>query len=83
MELATPSNLPEAYTKAEKSIDGFIDSCIVDLQQLKVRHNEHINKRMSSHQKFKQLRQKLVNEELQNEAEATGDSVVKMLRRVK
>jgi hypothetical protein len=83
MELATPSNLPEVYTKAEKSIDGFIDSCIVDLQQLKVRHNEHINKRMSSHQKFKQLRQKLVNEELQNEAEATGDSVVKMLRRVK
>jgi hypothetical protein len=83
MELATPSNLHEAYTKAEKSIDGFIDSCIVDLQQLKVRHNEHINKRMSSHQKFEQLRQKLVNEELQNEAEATGDSVVKMLRRVK
>jgi hypothetical protein len=30
-ELVTPPKLPEAYTKAEKSINGFIDSCVADL----------------------------------------------------
>jgi hypothetical protein len=31
-ELAMPPKLPDAYIKAEKSINGFIDSCIADLQ---------------------------------------------------
>jgi hypothetical protein len=47
----TPPKLPEAYVKAEKSINGLIDSGIADLQQLKVRHNEHINKHVSSYRK--------------------------------
>jgi hypothetical protein len=53
--------LPEAYLKAEKSINELIDSCIANLQQLKVRHHEHIEKHLSSHRKFERLRQKLLN----------------------
>jgi hypothetical protein len=62
-KLVPPPKLPEAYTKAEKSINGLIDSYIVDLQQLKVRHNEHIDKHINSYRKFEQLRRKLLNGE--------------------
>jgi hypothetical protein len=34
-ELITPPKLTGAYTKAVKSINGLIDSCAFDLQQLK------------------------------------------------
>jgi hypothetical protein len=52
-ELLIPLQLPKAYTKAEKSINGLIDNWIGDLKQLKVRHNEHIIQHVSSYQKFK------------------------------
>jgi hypothetical protein len=51
-ELAMPPKLPDAYIKAEKSINGFIDSCIANLQQLRMKHNEHIDKHVSSYRKF-------------------------------
>jgi hypothetical protein len=38
-DITTPPKLPEVYTNVEKSINGLIDSCIADLQQLKIRHN--------------------------------------------
>jgi hypothetical protein len=60
-KLVTPPKLQEAYAKAEKSINGLIDSCMADLQQLKVRHNEHINKHMNNYRKYEQLRLKLLN----------------------
>jgi hypothetical protein len=47
-KLGTPPKLPEAYFKAEKSINGLIDSCIADIQQLRVGHNEHIDKHVGS-----------------------------------
>jgi hypothetical protein len=78
----TPQRLPEAYTKAEKSINGLIDSSITDLQQLKVRHNEYIDKHVSSYRKFEQLRQKLLNGQPMNAGEATGDTVAKMLKEI-
>jgi hypothetical protein len=81
-KLVPPPKLPEAYTKAEKSINGLIDSCIVDLQQLRVRHNEHIDKHVSSYWKFEQLRRKLLNGEPLNVGEATGDTVAKMLKEI-
>jgi hypothetical protein len=83
MELRTPSKLPEMYIKAEKSINEFIDNFIVDMQQLKVRHNEYIGKHVSRYRKFEQLRQKLVNGESLNAGEATGDAVAMMLREIK
>jgi hypothetical protein len=82
-ELVTPLKLPEAYTKAEKSINGLIDSCIGDLQQLKVRHNEHIVEHVSSYQKFEQLHRKLLSGEPLNAGEATGDAVANMLKEIK
>jgi hypothetical protein len=51
-KLVTPPKLPEAYIKAEKSINGLIDSGIADLQQLKVKHNEYIDKHVSSYRQF-------------------------------
>jgi hypothetical protein len=75
-----PPKLPEEYTKAEKSINGLIDSCIADLQQLKVRHNEYIDQHVSSYRKFEQLRRKLLSGEPLNAGEATGDTVAKMLK---
>jgi hypothetical protein len=51
-KLVTPPKLPEVYIKAEDSINGLIDSCVADLQQLKVKHNEYINKHVSSYQKL-------------------------------
>jgi hypothetical protein len=82
-ELSIPPQLPEAYTKAEKSINGLIDSYIADMQQLKVRHNEHIVEHVSSYQKFEQLRRKLLSGEPLNADEATGDTVAKMLKEIK
>jgi hypothetical protein len=79
-ELVTPPKLPEAYTKAEKSINGLIDSCIGDLQQLQIRHNQHIHKHVSSYRKFDQLRRKLLSGESLNAGEATGDAMAKMLK---
>jgi hypothetical protein len=81
-KLVPPPKLPEAYSKAEKSINGLIDSYIVDLQQLKMRHNEHIDKHVSSYRKFEQLRRKRLNGELLNAGEATGDTVAKMLKEI-
>jgi hypothetical protein len=81
-KLVTPPKSPEAYTKAEKSINGFIDSCIIDLQQLKVKHNEYFNRYMSSYRKFEQLRRKLLSGEPMNAGEATGDAVAKMLKEI-
>jgi hypothetical protein len=81
-KLAAPRNLPDAYIKAEKSIKVCIKSCISDLQQLEVRHNEHIEKHMNSHRTFEQLRRKLVDGEPLNVGEATGDSVARMLREI-
>jgi hypothetical protein len=72
--------LPESYTKAEKSINGLIDSCITDMQQLKVRHKEHIDRHVSSYQKFEQLRRKLLSGESLNVDEATGDTLARMLK---
>jgi hypothetical protein len=60
-ELTTPPKLPEAYTNAEKSINGLIDSCLGDLQKLKIRHNEHIDRQVNSYRKFDHLRQKLIS----------------------
>jgi hypothetical protein len=74
--------LPTDYMKAEKSINGLIDSCIADLEQLRVRHKEHIDKHVSNHRKCEQLRQKLVKEESLNTTEATGDAVAKMLKEI-
>jgi hypothetical protein len=54
-ELAVPK-IPDAYTKAEKSMNGIIDDCIADLQQLKIRHSEHLNKRFISSKKFELMR---------------------------
>jgi hypothetical protein len=51
-KLVTSPKSPEAYAKAEKSINGLIDSCIDDLQQLRVRHNEHIHQHVSNHHKY-------------------------------
>jgi hypothetical protein len=82
-ELVTPPKLPETYTKVEKSINGLIDSCIVDLQQLKVSHNKHIVEHVSSYQKFEQLRRKLLSGEPLNAGEATGDAVANMLKEMK
>jgi hypothetical protein len=81
-ELVTPLKLPEAYTKAEKSINGLIDSCIADLQQLKMGHNEHIDKYVNSYRKFEQLRLKLISLESLNVGEATGDAVANMLKEI-
>jgi hypothetical protein len=81
-ELVAPLKLPEVYAKAEKSINGLIDSCMADLQQLRVRHNEHIDKHVSSHRKFEQLRRKLLNGEPLNAGEATGDAVAQMLKEI-
>jgi hypothetical protein len=81
-KLMTPPKLPEAYMKAEKSINGFIDSCIVDMQQLKVRHNEHIDKHVNSYRDYEQLRQKLLIGDPLNISEATGDAVAKMLKEI-
>jgi hypothetical protein len=81
-KLVPPPKLPEEYTKAEKSINGLIDSCVVDLQQLRVRHNEHIDKHVSGYRKFEQLRRKLLNGEPLNAGEATGDTVAKMLKEI-
>jgi hypothetical protein len=81
-KLVTPPKLPEAYAKAEKSINGLIDSCIADLQQLRVRHTEHIDKHVSSYRKFEQLRRKLLNGESLNAGEATGDAVAQMLKEI-
>jgi hypothetical protein len=78
-----PPKLPEAYTKAEKSINGLIDSCVVNLQQLKVRHNEHIDRHVGSYHSFEQLRLKLLTGEPLNAGEATGDAVAKMLKEIK
>jgi hypothetical protein len=82
-ELLISPKLPEAYTKVEKSINGLIDICVGDLQQLKVRHNEHIVEHMSSYQKFEQLRRKLLSGEPMNAGEATGDAVANMLKEIK
>jgi hypothetical protein len=82
-ELLISPKLPEAYTKAEKSINGLIDTCIGDLQQLKERHNKHIVEHVSSYQKFEQLRRKLLNGEPLNADEATGDAVANMLKEMK
>jgi hypothetical protein len=81
-KLVPPPKLPEAYTKAEKSINGLLDSCIADLQQLKVRHNAHIDQHVSSYRKFEQLRRKLLDGESLNAGEATGDTVAKMLKEI-
>jgi hypothetical protein len=54
--LLTPPKLPEVYTKAQKSINGLVDSCIADLYQPKIEHNEYIDKHVSSYRKFEQLR---------------------------
>jgi hypothetical protein len=81
-KLATSPKLPEAYAKAEKSINGLIDSFIVDIQQIKIRHNEYIEKHVNSYRKFEQLRQKLVNGEPMNKGEATGDTVAQMLKEI-
>jgi hypothetical protein len=62
------------------NINGLIDSCIVDLQQLKMRLMQHIETHVSSYQKFEQLRRRLLNEEPLNAGEATGDIVAKMLK---
>jgi hypothetical protein len=81
-ELLIPPKLPEAYNKAEKSINGLIDNCIADLQQLKVRHNEHIDKHMNSYRKYEQLRRKLLSGNTLNTGEATGDPVANMLKEI-
>jgi hypothetical protein len=51
-DLVTSPKLSGAYTKAEKSINGLIDSFITDLQLLKAQHNEHIHKHLTSYLKF-------------------------------
>jgi hypothetical protein len=81
-KLMTPPKLPKAYIKAEKSINGLIDSCIADLQQLKMGHNEHIDKYVNSYRKFEQLRLKLISLESLNVGEATGDAVANMLKEI-
>jgi hypothetical protein len=81
-KLVKPLKLPEAYTKAEKIINGFIDSCVADLQQLKVKHNEHIDKHMNSYRKYEQLRRKLLSGNTLNTGEATGDPVANMLKEI-
>jgi hypothetical protein len=52
--------LPDVYINTEKSINELIDSCVADLQQLKIRHNKYISKYVSSHQRFEHLRRKLL-----------------------
>jgi hypothetical protein len=81
-KLVIPGKLAEAYIKAKESIKVSIKSCITDLQQLEVRHNEHIEKHMCSYGKFEQLRRKLINGEPLYTGEVTGDSVAKMLKEI-
>jgi hypothetical protein len=78
-----PPKLPKAYAKAQKSINGLIDSYVLDLQQLKVRYNEHIGRHVGSYHMFEQLRLKLLTGEPLNAGEATGDAVAKMLKEIK
>jgi hypothetical protein len=77
-----PLKLLEAHAKAEKIINGFNDSCVADLQQLKVKHIEYIDKHVSSYRKFEQLRQKLLNGGSLNPSEATGEAVANMLKAI-
>jgi hypothetical protein len=44
--------LPTACIKAEKSIKELIKNCITDLQQLEIRHNQHIEKQVNSYRNF-------------------------------
>jgi hypothetical protein len=81
-KLVIPPKLPEVYIKAEKSINGLMDSGIDDLQQLKLKHNEYIDKYVSSYRKCEQLRRKLVSGGSLNAGEATGDAVAKMLNEI-
>jgi hypothetical protein len=81
-KLVVLPKLPDTYTKAEKSINGLIDSCIADLQQLKVRHHAHIYTHVSSYRKFEQLHQKLLNGEQLNTGEGISDAVAKMLKEI-
>jgi hypothetical protein len=74
--------LPTAYIKAEKSIKELIKNCIADLQQLEIRHNQHIEKHVNSYRRFDQLRQKITNGDELDAGEATGDSIAKMLKEI-
>jgi hypothetical protein len=74
--------LPTACIKAEKSIKELIKNCITDLQQLEIRHNQHIEKHLNSYRRFDQLRKKLIYGEPLNAGEATGDLVAKMLKEI-
>jgi hypothetical protein len=47
-----------------------------------VRHDEYIDKHVSSYRKFEQLLWKLLNGESLNTGEATGDAVAKMLKEI-
>jgi hypothetical protein len=78
-----PSKLPEAHAKAEKNINGFINSCVEELHRLKVRHDKHIEQHMNSYREFEQLRQKLINGEPLIAYEATGNTIAKMLKEIK
>jgi hypothetical protein len=81
-KLVTQPKLSEAYIQAKKSINGLIDSCVADLQQLKVKHNEYIDKHVSSYGKFESLRRKLISGESLKAGEAIGDAIAKMLKEI-
>jgi hypothetical protein len=81
-KLITLTKLSEAYAKSEKSIIELIDSCITDLQKLRVLYNEHIHKHVTSYRRYEQLRQDLLSGEPMNISEITGDAIANMLKEI-
>jgi hypothetical protein len=55
---------------------------MADLQQLRVRHNQHIHTHVSSYRRYEQLRRKLLNGDPLDAGEATGDTVANMLKEI-
>lgn len=78
-ELETPLALPESLIRDYKEIDGFIGKIIGDLESLRKRHLEHIEKHSMGCRRSGGLLQRLIQGEPLHSNEANGDSINKMI----
>ena len=78
-EMALPPKLPADLAKEEKDIDSLIDRLVGELQSLKKRHKEHVEKHTLGSRKYTGLLQRLLHGEQLHNKEATGDAIGKMV----
>lgn len=80
-EISEPLILHEHLKEMQKSIDAMIDGLVLELQQLKVKHQSFVEEQMDKHFGKTALRKRLLTGEALDSVEATGHCFYALLEK--